>query len=55
MSLCFDMPETRRLGVEGHVCELQLLPAILAGPQVCTERCVCVTSVRELDQAGRKS
>ena len=35
VNLRFDNPDTRRLGLEGHVCELQLLLQQFAELQVC--------------------
>ena len=33
VNLRFDCAETRRLGVEGHVCELQLVPRAFMRPK----------------------
>ena len=39
LSVCFDCPATRLLGVENHVCELQLLPASLMPLLVIVSEC----------------
>ncbi len=45
LSFCFDCPATRLLGVENHVCELQLLPASLMPLLVITFICQQVAVV----------
>ena len=39
LNLCLDTSETRRLGIDGHICELQLtLEAFAKRAQVCLGR-----------------